>query len=56
MALKKAILAAALCTGFLAAFPLFSLIGFIQTESLAAASDFQKAAPMDKGPHVLPPF
>lgn len=56
MALKKTILAAALCTGFLGVFPIFSVDSFVQAEALAAASDLQKLAPMDKGPHVLPPF
>ncbi|WP_186763746.1 hypothetical protein [Planomicrobium sp. CPCC 101079] len=56
MKLKKTIWIAVLCTGFIGGLSVSSTINSVQTVNLVAAVNLQEAAPLDKGPHVLPPF
>ncbi len=56
MTLKKTIWTAALCTGFIGVLFVSSLSTFDLTEAAGSAVEIQEVTPMDKGPHVLPPF
>ncbi|MDN7242609.1 hypothetical protein QWY14_12415 [Planococcus sp. N028] len=55
MTLKKKILTAALCTGFIATLAVSSSAAFAQNEAFVTVAKVEKVAPMERGPHVLPP-